>query len=154
MTTPAPDMAMFLVRIGDAERDACIELLAEHHARGRLTADELDRRQNAALTAVTGADLAALVADLPAVRPGQPMLVQPPRSATALSHAPAVARRVGRRLVAPVFVVTGGVLVAWNSPMNDPEQFSFGAIAALLGYAGGYAARWLDQRRTRAGRDG
>ena len=55
---------MFLVRVGDAERDACIGSLTDHHLHGRLSVEELDRRQRAALNAVT-ADLAALIADLP-----------------------------------------------------------------------------------------
>ena len=56
---------MFLVRVGDAERDACIDTLTDHHLHGRLPVEELDRRQRAALNAVTAADLAALIADLP-----------------------------------------------------------------------------------------
>src|SRR5688500_836467 len=53
------------VRIGDTERDECVEALTEHHVRGRLSVDDLDRRHRAALVAVTEADLAALLADLP-----------------------------------------------------------------------------------------
>jgi len=55
METQASGIEMFLVRVGDAERDACIEALAEHHIRGRLSVEELDRRQRAALNAVTAA---------------------------------------------------------------------------------------------------
>src|SRR3712207_8223509 len=65
MRTDSP-RARLAVRIGDAERDSCLEALAEHHTQGRLTADELDLRQRAALTAVSDADLAALLEDLPA----------------------------------------------------------------------------------------
>jgi hypothetical protein len=53
------------VRIGDADREECLDALSDHHVWGRLTLDELDRRQRAALTAVTRDDLAGLLADLP-----------------------------------------------------------------------------------------
>src|SRR3712207_4793765 len=74
METRAAD-APLSVRIGDVEREKCLELLSEHHVQGRLTADELDRRQHAALTAVTEDDLAGLFADLPVDS-------SPPRSLT------------------------------------------------------------------------
>src|SRR4051812_13048313 len=53
------------VRIGDAERDECMETLTGHHVRGRLPVEELDRRHRAALTAETDAELAGLLVDLP-----------------------------------------------------------------------------------------
>jgi hypothetical protein len=52
-------------RIGDAERDECMETLTEHHVRGRLPVEELDRRHRAALKAETDAELASLLVDLP-----------------------------------------------------------------------------------------
>lgn len=61
LTTPGQ------LRVGDAERDRVTELLAEHHAAGRLTAIELDERLTAALAARTRDDLVAPLADLPAV---------------------------------------------------------------------------------------
>ena len=54
------------VRIGDAERDRVIDQLADHHAAGRLTLAEFEDRMATAHTARTGADLAVLIADLPA----------------------------------------------------------------------------------------
>jgi hypothetical protein len=53
------------LRVGDAERDRAVEALREHFAAGRLDADELDERLDAALTARTRADLARLFTDLP-----------------------------------------------------------------------------------------
>ncbi|WP_420360742.1 DUF1707 SHOCT-like domain-containing protein [Actinopolymorpha rutila] len=61
---------MFLVRIGDAERGTCLDALTEHHRYGRLSAEECDRRQQAALEALTAADLGRLVADLPSLPTG------------------------------------------------------------------------------------
>jgi len=55
------------VRIGDAERDRVIDQLADHHAAGRLALAEFEDRMAAAQTARTGADLAVLTADLPAL---------------------------------------------------------------------------------------
>lgn len=48
------------------DRDRVVEILRLAAIDGRLTADELDERVGAALTARTNGDLAALVADLPA----------------------------------------------------------------------------------------
>jgi hypothetical protein len=61
METPS-DLA---VRVGDAERDACVAALIEHYVGGRLDTAELDRRQHAALQATTVADLEVLLVDLP-----------------------------------------------------------------------------------------
>lgn len=58
-------------RIGDAERDRAAELLREHLAQGRLTAEEFDERVDAALRAKVASDLDPLFSDLPGPRPGQ-----------------------------------------------------------------------------------
>jgi hypothetical protein len=58
-------------RIGDAERDRAAELLREHMAQGRLSAEEFDERIEAALTAKVASDLDPLFTDLPGPRPGQ-----------------------------------------------------------------------------------
>lgn len=57
------------VRIGDAERDATVELLTRHFADGRLTKLEHEERTAIALTATTQPALDALLADLPDLRP-------------------------------------------------------------------------------------
>ena len=53
-------------RIGDAAREAAVDLLRDHMAAGRLSLDELDERMAAALAAKTQADLDVLFTDLPA----------------------------------------------------------------------------------------
>ena len=53
MTLPRGEMVQSRMRVGDAERDACVAALIEHHLHGRLTVEELDRRQRSALAAVT-----------------------------------------------------------------------------------------------------
>lgn len=54
------------LRVSHADRDQVVEVLREAAADGRLTAEELDERVEAALTARTGSDLALLTTDLPA----------------------------------------------------------------------------------------
>lgn len=53
------------LRIGTRERDAALDLLSEHFAAGRLSADEHAQRTDAALAALTWGQLRALFADLP-----------------------------------------------------------------------------------------
>jgi Domain of unknown function (DUF1707) len=56
------------LRASHADRDEAVEILREAAGDGRLTAEELDERLEAALTARTIRDLAVLTADLPAPR--------------------------------------------------------------------------------------
>ena len=53
------------IRVGDAERDAVATQLREHYGDGRLTLDELNERLDQTLRARTGADLNAVMRDLP-----------------------------------------------------------------------------------------
>jgi len=53
------------IRVGDAERDAVATQLREHYATGRLTLDELNERLDQTFKARTGADLKAVMRDLP-----------------------------------------------------------------------------------------
>jgi hypothetical protein len=55
------------IRASDADRDRTAALLREHHAAGRLTAEEFDERLDAALSAKTLAELDELLADLPVI---------------------------------------------------------------------------------------
>lgn len=73
-------------RIGDAERDAAVEALRDHHVAGRLTPEEFDERMSAALAARTRGDLEPLFADLPDDRPARASLAKAP---TAKEVAPA-----------------------------------------------------------------
>jgi hypothetical protein len=60
------------LRASHADRDRTVEALRDAAGDGRLTASELDERVEAALTARTGSELAALTADLPAEPGRQP----------------------------------------------------------------------------------
>ena len=53
------------LRISDAEREAAVRTLGEHHALGRLTYDEFVERMDQAYEARTHEQLDALTADLP-----------------------------------------------------------------------------------------
>jgi Domain of unknown function (DUF1707) len=55
------------IRASDADRDRATALLREHHAAGRLDAEEFDERMNKALDAKTLGELDELMADLPAI---------------------------------------------------------------------------------------
>jgi hypothetical protein len=55
------------VRASDADRDRATALLREHHAAGRLTAEEFHERMDAALGAKTLGEIDELLADLPVI---------------------------------------------------------------------------------------
>jgi Domain of unknown function (DUF1707) len=55
------------IRASDADRDRATALLREHHAAGRLTAEEFHERMDKALDAKTLGELDELMADLPAI---------------------------------------------------------------------------------------
>jgi Domain of unknown function (DUF1707) len=55
------------LRASDADRERAAELLREHHAVGRLTAEEFGDRLEKVFQARTLAELEALLADLPAI---------------------------------------------------------------------------------------
>ena len=60
---PAGDL-----RVSDAERDLALSELSAALQAGRITADEFDQRSGQALSARTGKELTALLADLPVER--------------------------------------------------------------------------------------
>lgn len=62
---PEPTTLPGQLRVGDADRERVTDLLAEHHAAGRLTVEELDDRLTTALAARTRDELVAPLADLP-----------------------------------------------------------------------------------------
>lgn len=66
------------VRASHADRDRVVELLRVAAGDGRLTAEELDERLEAALTARTCSELAVLTTDLPVPGAGLPPVTAPP----------------------------------------------------------------------------
>jgi hypothetical protein len=55
------------IRASDEDRDRTVSLLREHHAAGRLTAEEFNERIDKAYEAKTMGELDGLMADLPAI---------------------------------------------------------------------------------------
>lgn len=55
------------IRASDADRDRATALLREHHAAGRLTAEEFHDRMDKALDAKTLGEIDELMMDLPAI---------------------------------------------------------------------------------------
>jgi hypothetical protein len=55
------------IRASDADRDRVASLLREHHAAGRLTAEEFHERLDKAMEAKTLGELDALMVDLPSI---------------------------------------------------------------------------------------
>jgi DUF1707 SHOCT-like domain len=67
------------LRASDADREQAIDTIKVAFAQGRLTMEELDLRAGQAFAARTYADLAAVTADLPAMRPdARPLPKLPP----------------------------------------------------------------------------
>ena len=130
------------MRVGDAERDACVSALMEHHLHGRLPVDELDRRQRGALAAVTAADLKLLLADLPeTTNEIEPSAAR--RSRALLSDDTAdLATRAAHTLVPAATVLAGATFAQqlWDLSAEGPF------LGALLGGAIGYASRAVMSR--------
>jgi hypothetical protein len=57
------------IRVSDADREQVAARLREHYAEGRLSAEEMDERISAALSAKTAGDLRRVMADLPEPEP-------------------------------------------------------------------------------------
>jgi hypothetical protein len=67
LTTEAAVTRTDSIRAADEDRERIATLLGEHHALGRLDADEFNQRLDAAYHAVTLGQLDAIVGDLPPV---------------------------------------------------------------------------------------
>src|ERR1700735_3814956 len=55
------------VRVSDADRDRTASLLREHHAAGRLTAQEFSERLDRAFAARTVGEIDSVLSDLPSI---------------------------------------------------------------------------------------
>lgn len=133
------------MRVGDAERDACLQDLNEHHALGRLSIDELDRRQRATLTAVTALDLAALTVDLPHdLTAGRPARRRAWSGVSSLFRS-RLARRAAIWTGPPAAVVTASTFVVAADYRYDEQVF----LASLATGAVGYLSHWVACRLKR-----
>jgi Domain of unknown function (DUF1707) len=135
--------ASFLAqRVGDAERDACISLLAEHHVSGRLSAEEFDLRQGAALRAVTQDDLVSLLRDLPVTAPKL-------GHEDSTSYSPVVSERASRSWARLAWALPPCAVVStatFMSTLDREGEFLLGVghtqVAALVAGAAGVLSYW------------
>ena len=115
------------LRASHADRERVVDILKAAFVQGRLTQDELDARVGQALAARTYADLAALIADLPA-EPDQapapaPVLAPAPVTAPAPARAQPRNRaakravKVGAGTIGAIILATMGAGVAANEPV-------------------------------------
>jgi hypothetical protein len=109
------------VRIGDAERDESVALLAQHFTEGRLSPAEHEDRRSRAMIAVIRSEIETLFADLPAPHPDM-SAAQPPqptpaeieaRQETPLSNVLAMAGGVDLFLGIPAGVILGFAQGMW-----------------------------------------
>ncbi len=125
------------LRVADADRERALELLREHCAQGRLTFDELSERSARACAAITGAELEALLTDLPALAPAggvDPDVWAPHRAARfTLAVMGAVTRRGGWRLPLHHIAasVMGGITLDLRGAQCDGAVVTIDALAVM-----------------------
>jgi hypothetical protein len=144
------------IRASDADRDRITALLREHHAAGRLTAEEFAERMDAALGAKTVGELEELLADLPVIDlyrlPDESL-----RRPAGLPHSLLVPRDTGR---SPARLRPGTVAVgAWA--VVSGALIAIWAVAAVVGLGTWFPWwllvvipwTWIMIRRARRGRE-
>ena len=130
------------IRASDADRDRVASLLREHHAAGRLTAEEFHERMDRALEAKTLGELDELMTDLPAIdlyqlpdaslrrgptRPGQSLLPADPGHGTPARFTP------GTVAMGAWAVVTSALVAIWAvaAVVGSGTWFPWWALIAL-----------------------
>ena len=130
------------IRASDADRDRVASLLREHHAAGRLTAEEFHERMDHALEAKTLGELDELMTDLPAIdlyqlpdaslrrgptRPGQSLLPADPGHASPARFTP------GTVAMGAWAVVTSAMVAIWAvaAVVGSGTWFPWWALIAL-----------------------
>jgi hypothetical protein len=111
------------VRAGDPERERTVGALRRHFAAGRLSAEELEERIDAAYTAQSRSELKALVADLPSQR-GARMARRAMAFQRRMLGAHAGAFLAGNSALVGIWAATGtgdfwpaGVLAPWTAAL-------------------------------------
>jgi hypothetical protein len=130
------------IRASDADRDRVASLLREHHAAGRLTAEEFHERMDHALEAKTLGELDELMTDLPAIdlyqlpdaslrrgptRPGQSLLPADPGHGSPARFTP------GTVAMGAWAVVTSALVAIWAvaAVVGSGTWFPWWALIAL-----------------------
>jgi hypothetical protein len=124
------------VRVSSAERDEVASALARHYADGRLTLGEYEERVATALEARTGADLDAVLTDLPASpRPSARAAARPSRPGPSPSGPPL---RSPRPVHGPGPFTHAGV-----GPGPSVVRIAAIALVVTLAFATSMWALWL-----------
>jgi len=119
------------IRASDADRDRTAALLREHHAAGRLTAEEFNERLDKAYAAKTLGDLDQLLSDLP----GIDLYQLPDRS---------VERRGPTSFPGLPWLLAprgGGVSPAWRTAWGSLA--AVGLVAFLVWLTSGHPGLWF-----------
>ena len=105
------------IRASDADRDRAAALLREHHAAGRLTAEEFQDRMDKALEAKTLGEIDELLADLPAIElyrlPHESMRHMPPGARHSLMPHDPTRFTPGTVAMGAWAVVTAALVAIW-----------------------------------------
>jgi Domain of unknown function (DUF1707)/2TM domain len=125
-------------RVSDAEREAVVEQLRLNMADGRLDIDEFGERVESTLAARTGAELQAILADLPHVVPPDEAVRKRKASVRAI-----LLPYVSVNLFLIVIWAVGGFGYFW--PIWPIVGWGLGVVLSLASVAG-----W-DGRRARSG---
>ena len=146
------------LRAGHADRELVIETLKDAFVQGRLSRDELGARAGRALAARTGAELAALTADIPAApapaRPG-PARRWPLARAAAKSGICLIIAASATWVCAFLLSSDGhyGGVPGANSPYESLAPLAlvlaFAAVCTAIGILGSAVVNSLEQRRSR-----
>ena len=126
------------LRASDADREQFVEALRQHHAEGRLTAEELADRTERAYAARTFGDLDALAADLPQLRPPAPAAPRPgpppsadlPRRLESPGPSPPAAKATLLRTVVWFGTISLLMIVIWAMTGRD----YFWTVWPILGF--------------------
>ena len=100
------------LRVGDRERAAAADRLSAHHAAGRLTVEELERRLERVDAAVFDHDLRAVEADLPPLAAGRAIPRVGPSLPFALIALGIAASIAAGHPIAPLFLLAA--LLLWR----------------------------------------
>lgn len=140
-------------RIGDQERDECVETLNAHHALGRLSPAELDRRQDLAMVSVTHYDLLSLISDLPALSPAGP--TSPWSASGGSARVRKIVDEVSTTAICAVPVLGSAWFFSYSLNYDNLGTF-FGTVwGGVVGYgARVIISKRMDSKRTRSDKNG
>lgn len=126
-------------RIGDAERDRCIEDLSANFSAGRMTQEEFERRSLLAFEAATESDLAALTEDLTETHPSSDIAAKPSSAALVL--------RVADIVKVAIFLAIIGAVTFIGSEADMGAWIGWWLFGTATGGAGALLARGRQRSR-------